>query len=84
MLSGADVHELLVQVCNVNFAALAPASGQLVMTLMIGVAVLVVPRDAGGARSYTIWCDPSYGPYLSATLRSLVTEYGGTFKGGAA
>ena len=83
-LAGADVHELLVQVCNVYFAALAPASRQLVMTLMIGVAVLVVPRSAGGVPAYTIWCDPSYGAYLGATLGSLVIEYGGTFKGEAA
>ena len=83
-LVGADVHAVLAEVCNVNFAALAPQSRGVVMTLMVGVAVLVARRDAGGPPAYTIWCDPSFGPYLSETLGAVVTEYGGTFKGGAA
>ena len=83
-LSGADVHEVLAQVCNVDFAALDARSNPVVMTLMIGVAVLVLPLVAAGAPAYAIWCDPSYGPYLSGTLGSVVTESGGIFKGGAA
>jgi sarcosine oxidase subunit gamma len=49
-LGGERVHEVLAQVCNVNFAALSLDSRPLIMTLMIGVAVLVVPLSvAGGA-----------------------------------
>ena len=54
-LAGAGVHDVLAQVCNVNFAALPMDSHPVIMTLMIGVAVLVVPqvgaaRAAGGRR----------------------------------
>ena len=62
--SGDGVHDVLAQVCNVNFAALPLHSHPVIMTLMIGVAVLVVPqgREAGqggaGERQYRIWCDP--------------------------
>lgn len=75
-LAGQDVHDVLVQVCNVNFSALSPGTRPVVMTLMIGVGVVVVPEIEGQA-AYRIWCDPSYGPYLSETLGSIVTEYGG-------
>ena len=42
-------------------------------------AVLVVPQAAGGpdpARRYRIWCDPSFGPFLSETLGAVVVESG--------
>jgi len=88
-LCGAGVHDVLAQVCNVNFAALTMDSRPLIMTLMIGVAVLVVPQAAagrptasaggGGAveRRYRIWCDPTFGPYLSESLGAVVSECGG-------
>ena len=58
-IGGERVHDVLAQVCNVNFAALPLASHPLIMTLMIGVAVLVVPQGD----QYRIWCDPTFGPY---------------------
>jgi sarcosine oxidase, subunit gamma len=48
-LGGERVHEVLAQVCNVNFAALSLDSRPLIMTLMIGVAVLVVPQSGAGS-----------------------------------
>jgi sarcosine oxidase subunit gamma len=76
-LAGADVHEVLAQVCNVNFAALALEPVPVIMTLMVGVAVLVVPQAApSGARRYRIWCDPTFGPYLSEALGAVVVESG--------
>jgi sarcosine oxidase, subunit gamma len=104
-LGGERVHDVLAQVCNVNFAALSLDSRPLIMTLMIGVAVLVVPQRAageqggtaerGGAagrgrvaeregaaeRQYLIWCDPTFGPYLSESLGTVVIECGGSYKG---
>ena len=74
VLRGAAVHEVLAQVCNVNFAAIAVHSRAVIMTLMIGVAVLVVPQDLAGERCYRIWCDPSFGPYLGESLRAVVDE----------
>jgi sarcosine oxidase subunit gamma len=87
-LGGERAHEVLAQVCNVNFAALPLDSRPLIMTLMIGVAVLVVPQSvAGGApggpaeRCYRIWCDPSFGPYLSESVGKVVVECGGRYTG---
>ena len=92
-LGGEGVHDVLAQVCNVNFAALPLDSRPLIMTLMIGVAVLVVPQDGAGGqnggagrddpagRRYRIWCDPTFGPYLGASLGAVVVECGGSYTG---
>ena len=98
-LHGEGVHDVLAQVCNVNFSALPLDSNPVIMTLMIGVAVLVVPRGAPGSRdvsvgysdaarqggvagrSYGIWCDPTFGPYLGESLGEVVIECGGSYRG---
>jgi sarcosine oxidase, subunit gamma len=92
-LGGEGVHDVLAQVCNVNFAALPLHANPLIMTLMIGVSVLVVPQSApdgrgvpaeGGApagRHYRIWCDPTFGPYLDESLGAVVIECGGSYRG---
>jgi sarcosine oxidase, subunit gamma len=83
-LGGERVHDVLAQVCNVNFAALSLDSNPLVMTLMIGVAVLVVPQrraDGPVRRQYRIWCDPTFGPYLGESLGAVVSECGGRYTG---
>jgi sarcosine oxidase subunit gamma len=86
-LGGAGVHDVLAQVCNVDFAALSLGARPLIMTLMIGVAVLVVPQsaagDEGGAgeRQYRIWCDPTFGPYLGESLGAVVIDCGGRYTG---
>jgi sarcosine oxidase, subunit gamma len=77
LLGGVGVHEALVQVCNVNFAALSLDSHPVIMTLMMGVAVLVVPQK----EQYRIWCDPTFGPYMSESLGAVVIECGGSYKG---
>ena len=91
-LGGERADDVLAQVCNVNFAALSLDSRPVIMTLMIGVAVLVVPQrvdgrvaaaarhDAAG-RQYLIWCDPTFGPYLGASLGGVVVECGGRYTG---
>jgi sarcosine oxidase, subunit gamma len=76
-LGGEGADEVLAQVCNVNFAALPLDSNPLIMTLMIGVAVLVVPQGA----SYRIWCDPTFGPYLGESLGAVVIDCGGRYRG---
>jgi sarcosine oxidase subunit gamma len=88
-LAGEGVHDVLTQVCNVNFAALPQGSRPVIMTLMIGVAVLVVPQDGTGGqergepaeRQYRIWCDPTFGPYLGTSLGAVVVECGGRYTG---
>jgi len=49
-LGGEGVNDVLAQVCNVNFSALPLDSNPVIMTLMIGVAVLVVPQSAPDGR----------------------------------
>jgi hypothetical protein len=76
-LGGERVLDVLAQVCNVNFAALLLDSHPVVMTLMIGVAVLVVPLSGAagqttrgaGCRRYRIWCDPTYSAYFTSWAR---------------
>jgi sarcosine oxidase, subunit gamma len=71
----------------VDFAALSLVTRPLIMTLMIGVAVLVVPQGgasaegAAGERHYRIWCDPTFGPYLGESLGAVVIECGGRYTG---
>jgi hypothetical protein len=48
------------------------------MTLMIGVAVLVVPQETGHGTRHLIWCDPTFGPYLGESVGTVVVECGGT------
>lgn len=80
-IEGVAVHDVLAQVCNVNFADLSLQGNPLIMTLMIGVAVLVVPQDLSGGRQYRIWCDPTYRSYLLDELRAIVVECGGSYTG---
>jgi sarcosine oxidase, subunit gamma len=85
-LSGDGVHDVLAQVCNVHFAAMALDSRPVVMTLMLGVAVLVVPQGpdiSGGSseRRYRIWCDPTFAPFLGEAVGGVVVECGGTLRG---
>jgi sarcosine oxidase subunit gamma len=79
-LSGPGSYDVLAQVCNVNFADLELASRPVIMTLMIGVAVLVVPQMAGAWPRVRIWCDPTFGPYLEESLGTVVTESGGNYR----
>ena len=83
-LSGTGVHDVLAQVCNVDFAGLDLEAQPVIMTLMIGVAVLAVPDGRGDARQYRFWCDPTFGPSLSETLGALIVECGGTITGESA
>jgi sarcosine oxidase subunit gamma len=86
-LGGEAVHDVLAQVCNVNFSALPLHSNPVIMTLMIGVAVLVVAQSASAdaddpaGRHYRIWCDPTFGPYLGESLGGVVIECGGSYRG---
>jgi sarcosine oxidase subunit gamma len=76
-LVGKRVNELLVQTCNVNFQELGSASRTVVMTMMVGVAVLVIRQDQRNLAGFRIWCDPTYAPYLWETLAGIAAELGG-------
>jgi sarcosine oxidase subunit gamma len=80
-LGGPAVHDVLTQVCNIDFAGMAAEGNPLIMTLMMGVSVLVVPQGNPDSRSYRIWCDPTFGEYLGDELTTIVRECGGTYRG---
>ena len=70
VLGGMAADEVLAQMCNVNFSALRHER-EVVMTMMIGVAVIVAAQGNGARRRYRIWCDPSYGDYLLSSLQDV-------------
>lgn len=79
VLQGANAEDVLLQMCNVNFASVSRSDRHVVMTMMIGIAVLVIPQDEAGndARKanggcYRIWCDPSYGDYFWSSLQDVI------------
>jgi sarcosine oxidase subunit gamma len=79
-LLGARRNELLAQVCNVNFEAIA--SREAVMTQMAGVSVLAIRREATGGEpgalpGLRLWCDPTFAPYLWETLVDIAAGMGG-------
>ena len=76
VLSGHTLHEVLVQVCSVDFRSLAKQNA-LFMTSMAGVSVLAIPEQLDGAPSLRIWVDPTFGPYLHRTLSTIVEEIRG-------
>ena len=70
VLGGVAADEVLAQMCNVNFSALRHER-EAVMTMMIGIAVIVVAQGNAARRRYRIWCDPSYGDYLLSSLQDV-------------
>lgn len=72
-LAGSQLDALLRQTCNVNFRPLDLAARPLLLTNMVGVAVVALP----GPDSCRLWCDGSYGPYLWDTLLGIAVELGG-------
>jgi sarcosine oxidase, subunit gamma len=81
LLRGDGMHDVLAQVCNVNFADLKLDSRPLIMTLMMGVSVLVVPQQVDAECQYRVWCDPTFGHYLTESLGTVVIECGGNYRG---
>ncbi|RTL49369.1 MAG: hypothetical protein EKK46_14455 [Rhodocyclaceae bacterium] len=77
LLSGRKLNALLLQSCNVNFAALDLSTSPVVLTSMVGVGVTVLPEEKNDVPCYRVWCDGSYGLYLWQTLCTIAEELGG-------
>jgi sarcosine oxidase subunit gamma len=75
VIAGDAADDVLAQMCNVNFAAVGAQAHEAVMTLMIGVAVTVVPQGNAARRRYRIWCDPTFGGYLWSSLNEVARPY---------
>lgn len=83
-LAGPAAREVCAQTCSLNFAALNLDARPLVMTSMIGVSVLVIPRLWSGKPLFQIWCDPTFSAYLWKHLLEIAQELGGGAVGIAA
>jgi sarcosine oxidase, subunit gamma len=81
VIGGAQAALVLAEVCNIDFARIAGKQRLAIMTLMAGVAVLVIPQFEGSARRYRIWCDPSFGAYLWNTLTNVIADHSGAVLG---
>jgi len=77
VLAGAGSDAVLAEVCNVPFASLAEQAQPIIMTMMVGVAVLVLLQATAQGRAYLVWCDPTFGPYLAETIAAVVADHGG-------
>lgn len=80
-LAGSAIHEVLLQVCSVDFASNAKENA-LFMTSMAGVPVLAIPQSEDAVPMLRIWTDPTFGPCLWHTLAGIVHESAGATRGG--
>ena len=71
-IQGPSLHQLLRQVCSVDFAPLfeacGPHEGPVALTSMIGVGIVAWPRRTDSGSSLTVWLDPSFAHYFWTTL----------------
>ncbi|MET0987260.1 MAG: hypothetical protein ABW034_17845 [Steroidobacteraceae bacterium] len=81
VLGGVRAASALAEVCNIDFASLKAQPGHAILTLIAGVAVLVMPQFDGARRRYRIWCDPSFGAYLWTTLNDVIAHHSGAILG---
>ena len=77
MLTGSRIPELLVQTCNVDFAAQPVAEPAVTLAQMVGVSVTVLRHSLSGAPAWRVWCDYTAGTYLWETLVGIAEELGG-------
>lgn len=73
-LCGTEINQLLLQTCSINFSALSLNQSPVILTSMVGVAVIVIPQTE---QHYRIWCDGTFGAYLWRTLLAIASELGG-------
>ncbi len=82
-ISGAQSEELFLQTCAVDLAPVARAStastGPIVMTSMIGVAVVLACRQVPGSTRFTVWSDPSYSTYFHSQLQTIAADVIGRY-----
>ncbi|MBU2784256.1 hypothetical protein HAP93_00485 [Acidithiobacillus ferriphilus] len=74
---GAQVENLLRQVCSMHFEALNLTVQPIILTSMIGVSVIILPKQDQGRPNFRVWADNTYGFYLWNTLLGIGNELGG-------
>ncbi|MHB8250528.1 MULTISPECIES: hypothetical protein [Acidithiobacillus] len=77
-LGGTQVDKVLRQVCSLHFEALNLTAQPIILTSMIGVSVIVLPKQEQAHTHFRIWADNTYGVYLWNTLLGIGNELGGS------
>lgn len=77
-LGGTEVDKLLRQVCSLHFEALNLTAQPIILTSMIGVSVIILPKQEQAHTHFRIWADNTYGFYLWNTLLGIGNELGGS------
>lgn len=80
LLYGQQAGSVLLETCSLDFRELKIERGDLALTSMVGVSVLILPVGILPA-AYRIWADPSFGPYLWDALLEIVASHGGSAAG---
>ena len=79
-IRGPQMQTLLRQICSVDFAPLFATngddSGPVVLTSMVGVAVVAWPRRTQSGPALTLWADPSFAHYFWTTLLEVGRDVG--------
>lgn len=76
-LVGDRVGELLAQTCNVDFSSRPTGHRAVTLTMMVGLSVAILRREAASMPGYRLWCDATAGAYLWETLTQIAGELGG-------
>jgi sarcosine oxidase subunit gamma len=74
---GAQVENLLRQVCSMHFEGLNLTAQPIVLTSMLGVSVIILPKQDQSRPNFRVWADNTYGFYLWNTLLGIGNELGG-------
>jgi sarcosine oxidase subunit gamma len=77
-LGGTQVDKLLRQICSLHFEALNLTAQPIILTAMIGVSVIILPKQEQAHTHFRIWADNTYGFYLWNTLLGIGNELGGS------
>ena len=80
-ISGNGLHDLFLQTCALDLLPVeresSATAGPVIMTSMIGVAVVLTCRASNDGPRFTVWSDPSYSHYFWNQLLAIATDMGG-------
>ena len=71
-LRGGQLNALLLETCSVDCLALDPLTRPVLLTSMAGVTVTLIPELHQDIPGCYLWCDHTYGTWLSDTLAEVI------------
>ena len=73
-ISGAAALNLLSELCTLDLRSSVMSGNKVVMTQMAGVSATVVLLSLNEEPVYRIWCDGTYGEFMSDILQEIAYE----------